>query len=97
MSDTSDLSTGIDGSMDTDTASESVAVQDQSLQQLAQRASHGQGRAQPDSGGVEEDVRLLQLQVMTELVSLPVTLNCLSPQVSFNYLFLLACLISKGM
>ncbi|KAL0055388.1 hypothetical protein WJX82_011614 [Trebouxia sp. C0006] len=30
--------------------------------------------------GVEEDVRLLQLQVMTELVSLPVTLNCLSPQ-----------------
>jgi len=87
MSDTSDLGTGLDGSMDADTASESVAVQDQSLQQLTQGASHGQVRAQPDSGGVEEDVQLLQLQVMNELVSLPVTLNCLSPQVIFNYLF----------
>ena len=86
MSDTSDLGRGADDSMDADTASESVAVQDQSLQQLAQGASHGQIRAQPDSGGVEEDVRLLQLQVMTELVSLPVTLSCLSSQVSFKYL-----------
>lgn len=86
MSDTSDLGRGADDSMDADRANESVAVQDQSLQQLAQGASHRQIRAQPDSGGVEEDVRLLQLQVMTELVSLPVTLSCLSSQVSFEYL-----------
>ena len=86
MSDTRDLGTGVDGSMDADTASEPIAVQDQSLQQLAQGASHGQGRAQPDSGSVEEDVRLLQLQVMTELMSLPVTLSCLSSQVNFKYL-----------
>ena len=86
MSDTRDLGTGVDGSMDADTASEPIAVQDQSLQQLAQGASHGQGRAQHDSGGVEEDVRLLQLQVMTELVSLPVTLSCLSSQVGASHL-----------
>lgn len=87
MSDTSDLGRGAHDSMDTDTANESVAVQDQSLQQLAQGASRGQGRAQRGSGGVEEDVRLLQLQVMTELVSLPVTLNCLTSQVSFIFFF----------
>ncbi len=87
MSDTSDLGTGVDDSMVADTANESVAVQDQSLQQLVQGASHGQGTAQPDLGDVEEAVWLLQLQVMTELVSLPVTLSCLSSQVSFNYLF----------
>ncbi len=86
MSNTSDLGTGIGDSMDTDTAGEFDAVQDQSLQQLAQGASQGQGRAQRESGGVAEDVRLLQLQVMTELVSLPVTLSCLSSQVSFTYL-----------
>ncbi|KAA6427990.1 MAG: MMS19 nucleotide excision repair protein [Trebouxia sp. A1-2] len=91
-SDTNDLGTGVDDSMDADTAGESVAVQDQSLQQLAEGASHGQGRAQPDSGGVEEDVRLLQLQVMTELVSLPVTSRCLSSQeVSSTVQQLLSC------
>jgi len=86
MSDSSHLGTAINGSLDTDTASELVAVQDQGLQQLAQGANHGQGRAQHDSGGVEEDVRLLQLQVMTELVSLPVTLSCLSSQVGASHL-----------
>lgn len=74
-----------DSSMDIDTVTAAVAVQDQSLRQLAQGAGHDQGEGQHVTGGVSEQVRLLQLQVMTELVSLPASLQCISAQVGASY------------
>lgn len=70
-----------DSSMDIDTVNAAVAVEDQSLRQLAQGAGHDHGERQHVTGGVSEDVRLLQLQVMTELVALPASLKCISAQV----------------
>ena len=73
--------THADSSMDDDAVNAPVPVQDQSLKQLAQGSGHDQDKGQHITGGVSEEIRLLQLQVMTELVSLPASLNCISAQV----------------
>ena len=86
-----------DSSMDIDTVNAAVSVEDHSLRQLAQGAGHDQGEGQHTTGGVSEEVRLLQLQVMTELVSLPASLQCISPQVgAYQFGFTYLCKVGPS-
>ncbi len=72
---------GSHSSMDSDTVSEGVAVQDQSLKQLAGGTGHHKAGADQNVEGSDEGAQLLRLQVLTELVSLPASLGSLAAQV----------------
>ena len=77
---TENMSTEADSSIDTDKAGRHAAVLDQSLQQLAGSISRENGSHHATSLDTEA-LQLLRLQVLTELVSLPATLRCLSTEV----------------
>ena len=78
---TEHMSTEADSSIDTDKAGRHAAVLDQSLQQLAGSISRENGSHHATSLDTEA-LQLLRLQVLTELVSLPATLSCLSTEVN---------------